>query len=378
MTVANLMELCQAFATASRDPAQRGALLAAKLTNVAVRAVDSTLQNTKDTDDELPPMERALRVYASGLVVMRQYFEKVARGRTVPPHRVKRIAQRLVALVEGNESALLSMLTLANAHRDEAGRALQTAILMLAVSKKLTNDRSVLAQLAMAALTADVGRARVAGAKSETYVALSDDQERIVPALTGALCIASGGVNVQNALRTVAAFESTSMERHALIGPLYKRQMSPLIQSKLLHLVRAMLDLMAPRDITRAVSALDALSAVSRMPTADPMLFKLLVQALGVMPTGTVVEFETGEWGVVMGPSQNRAAVGRPRIRLVTDRTGNVIAKPKELDLGAPPAGERYPRIKGVIEPSRARFNVTSVLFADVSNAVAGTQTAST
>lgn len=366
VTVANIMELCQAFATASRDPAQRNALLEAKLTNVAVRAVDSSLQNQKDEDAELPPMERALRTYASGLVVMRQYFDKVSRGRTVLPHRVKRIAQRLVALVEGDESALLSMLTLANAHRDEAGRALQTAILMLAVSKKLTSDRSVLAQLAMAALTADIGRARVAGGKSETYVALSDESERIVPALTGALCITSGGVNVQNALRTVATFEATSLERQHVLGPLYRRQMSPLIQSKLLHLVRALLDLMAPRDITRPMSALDALAAVSRMPTADPMLFKLLVQALGVMPTGTVVEFETGEWGVVVGPSQNRAAVGRPRIKLVTDHAGNAFPKPKELDLGTATATDRYPRIRGVIEPNRARFNVTAVLLADV------------
>lgn len=364
MTVENLTELCRAFAQASRDPAQKGTLLTTKLTNLVVRAVDSTLQSQRDSDAELPPMERALRAYASGLVVMRQFYEKVARGKTALPHRVKRVAQRLVALAEGDADALLAMVTLANAHRDEAGRALQSAILMLTVSRKLTADRAVLAQLAMAALTADVGRVRLAGGKSETYVALSDDSERVVPALTSAISITSGGVSVQNALRSVAVFEATSLERHHVLGPLYKRQMSPLVQSKLLHLVRATLDLMAPRDTARAKAALDALSAVSQLPTADPTLFKLLVQALGVMPTGTVVEFETGEWGVVVGPSHNRAAVARPRIRLITDANGKVFPKPKELDLGEPTAGDRYPRIKGIIEPSRARFNVTSVLLA--------------
>jgi hypothetical protein len=364
MTEQNLLELCQAFSVASRDPARRGALLEAKLTNVAVRAVDSTLQNRRDADAaSLPPLEQALRAYASGLVVMRQFFDKVARGKTVLPHRVKRIAQRLVALAEGDESSLLSMLTLANAHRDEAGRAVQTAILALVVSRKLTTDRTVLAQIAMAGLIADVGRVRVAGGKNEALVALSEDAERVVPALTSALCIASGGVNVQNALRTVTTFEATQLERQALLGPLYKRQMSPLIQSKLLHIVRALLDFMAPRDTTRPLSALDALAAVSRLPTTDATLFKLLVQALGVMPTGTVVEFETGEWGIVVGPSLNRAAVARPRIKLITDRSGQVFAKPKEIDLGAPSKGARFPRIVGIIEPSRARFNVTAVLL---------------
>jgi hypothetical protein len=364
MTEQNLFELCQAFSIAARDPARRNHLLETKLQNIAVRAVDSSLQSKRDEDSNLPPLEQALRAYASGLVVMRQFFGKVAKGKTVLPHRVKRIAQRLVALAESNETSLLSMLTLANAHRDEAGRALQTAILSLVVARKLTSDRTILAQIAMAGLIADIGRVRIAGGKNETLVQLGEDAERAVPALTSALCIASGGVNVQNALRTVSAFEATHMERQALLGPLYKRQMAPLIQSKILHVVRALLDRMAPRDTARALSALDALAVVSQMPAVDATIFKLVVQALGVMPTGTVVEFETGEWGIVVGPSQNRNAVARPRIKLITDRSGQVFAQPKEIDLGAPTkGGARFPRVVGIIEPSRARFNVTGVLL---------------
>jgi hypothetical protein len=170
-------------------------------------------------------------------------------------------------------------------------------------------------------------------------------------------------VNVQNALRTVTTFEATQLERQALLGPLYKRQMAPLIQSKILHAVRALLSFLAPRDTTRPLTALDALTQVSRLPTVDETVFKLLVQALGVLPTGTVVEFETGEWGIVVGPSENRAAIARPRIKLVSDRSGQVFAKPKEIDLGAPSQGRRFPRIVGIIEPSRARFNVTGVLL---------------
>jgi len=363
VTEPNLLELCHAFSIASRDPSKRGTLVEAKLENVIVRAVDSTLQSRADADHSLPPLEQTLRAYASGLMVMRQFFDKVARGKTVLPHRVKRVAQRLVALAEGDESALLSMLTLANAHRDEAGRAVQAAILALVVSRKLTADRTVLSQIAMASLLADMGRVRIAGTKRETFVALGDDAERIVPALTAALCIATGGVNIQNAVRTVTAYEATQLERQALLGPLYKRQMSPLVHSKLLHIVRALLELMAPRDTARSLSALDALAAVARLPSVDPTLFKLVVQALGVLPTGTVVEFETGEWGIVLGPSNNRAAIARPRIRLVADRSGQVLAKPKEIDLGVGGKAAQFPRIVGIIEPSRARFNVTSVML---------------
>ena len=56
----------------------------------------------------------------------------------------------------------------------------------------------------------------------------------------------------------------------------------------------------------------------------------------------------------------------RPRVKLITDRSGQVFAKPKEIDLGAPAQGRRFPRITGVIEPNKARFNVTGALMSDV------------
>ncbi len=364
VTEQNLFEFCQGFSISARDPARRSYLLDAKLTNMAVRAIDTSLQSKEEDESNLPPMEEALRAYASALVVMRQFFDKMAKGKTVLPHRVKRVAQRIVALAEADEGALLAILTMANAHRDEAGRSVQTAILTVSIARRLTKSRVVLSQIAMAALMSDVGRVRIAGVTSaERFVQLSDDVERAVPAVTSALCISTGGVNVQNALRTVTSFEATYMERQALLGPIYKRQMSAMIQSKVLHTVRALFELLAPRDTTRALSPLDALAALARMPTVDETVFKLLVQTVGILPTGTVVEFETGEWGIVVGPSTNRAAIARPRIKLVTDRSGQVFAKPKEIDLGAPSAGRRFPRITGVIEPTRARFNVTGVFF---------------
>ena len=358
----DLLALCEAFSISARDPSQRNRLLEAKVPNIAVRQVDTSLQSNED-DSDLPPMEETLRAYASALVVLRQFYSRMAQGKTVLPHRVKRVAQRMVSLAESDEGALLAMTTLANAHRDEAGRAVQAAILSIVVARRLTTHRNALSQLAMAALMADVGRARIAGSSGERYVQLAEDVEKVVPALTSSLCISTGGVNVQNALRTVSAYEATHLERGALLGALYKRTMSPMIQSKILYLVRQLLERLAPRDTARALSPLDALAALAKQPNVDEMIYKLLIQAVGVMPTGTVVEFETGEWGIVVGPSTNKAALARPRVKLITDRSGQVFAKPKEIDLGAPSQGRRFPRITGVLEPSKARFNVTSVLM---------------
>jgi hypothetical protein len=370
----DLLALCAAFSTSVRDPTQREELLGAKLSNVIVRQVDSTLQSGGGTDDEhkLPEMQRALSAYASALVVMRQFFQRLAAGKPVMPHRVKRVAQRMVAIGEDDENALIAMTTLANAHRDEAGRAVQTAILSVLVARRLTPDRTTLAQLAMAALMADVGRVRIAGVDGlEKFIPLSEDVERAVPALTSSLCIATGGVNMQNAMRTVATYEATCMEREHLVGPLYQRKMAPMVHSKILYLVRQVLDRIAPRDGSRAKSPLDALAEVAALPNIDEVAYKLLIQAVGVLPTGTVVEFETGEWGIVTGPSANPKALTRPRVNLITDRNGQVYSKPRPIDLGEPAEGKRYPRVIGVIEPSRARFNVTGALLGNAKGAAA-------
>jgi hypothetical protein len=162
VTEADLLAFCEAFATSVRDPTQRGRMLQAKLNHVLVRQVDTSLQGNREAED-LPEMEKTLRAYASALVVLREFYERISQGKTVLPHRVKRVAQRMVSMAETDEGPLLAMTTLANAHRDEAGRAVQAAILAIIAARRLTQDRNALSQLAMAALMADVGRARIAG-----------------------------------------------------------------------------------------------------------------------------------------------------------------------------------------------------------------------
>ena len=363
VSVKDLIDFCRVFSVSSRDPQQRGLLLSTKLNHVVVRRVSTELAATND-NKQLPEMERALQTYAVALVVMRQFFESIATGQTVLPHRVKRVAQKLVALAQGSQVSVMAMTSMANAHRDDAGRAVQTAFLAVLLGRQLTDSRTALSQLAMTALMADVGRVRVAGQEGlDRYVKLGDQAEAAVPALAASVFIATGGVHVQNALRTVVAYEVCHLQRTSLLGALYSGTMSPLFQSRLLHVARELLDRLAPRDGSKPASPLDALAAMAGLKNMDETAYKLLVQSIGLLPTGSVVEFETGEWGIVLGPSAHRNAVAKPRIKLVTDRNGQVFSKPKVIDLGDPSQGRQFPAIVAVIEPSKAPFNVTSMLM---------------
>jgi len=358
VTTQDLLDFAGAVAVATRDRNQRSALAELNVANVHVRKVDRVL--TKRDDGSGPIEEQILRLYAIALMVMRRFFEHTAMGANVMPHRVKRLAQKLVVLAETGNPAVLGMSAMAHSHRDDAGRAVQTAILAVVMGRRLTDDRVLLAQLAMTALMVEAGHVRIVGSERRgQLVSLTEDEQKRVPPTTSAVTIGTGGINVPNALRTVVAFETTWLERRDLLGVPFGGQM-PFPQSQILLVVRRLLDLLAPRDATiRPLGPIDALAVLAADPSLDGSLVRLLVRAVGVIPVGSVVEFETGEWAVVVGPSANEQALHLPKVRIVTDARGNPIEPPREIDLGIGSEARSLPRVKSVINPKRARFNVT-------------------
>jgi hypothetical protein len=365
VTPEDLLTFAAAVVQGHREPAKRGVLLAGAIPHVGVRKVDAGLEQRRQQDD-LPANERILLFYATSVVVMRGFFDSVAEGATLLPHRVKRLSQQLVTVSETSDPALLGLTAMGSASRDDASRVVLSAVLTVVVARRITSERVVLARLAMAALMAEVGKVRLAGSGGrDELLPLSLDTDARVPASTATVCVATGGVNVSNAFRTIVTSEATWLEREAALGPAYGRRLTPLVEAQIVRLSRALVDEMAPRDAAASPkSPLDALARVVELPGMDPALVRLLAAAVGLAPTGSVVEFETGEWAVVSGPSKNPDAFERPVVRLVIDRNGRPLSPPREVDLGSNTSGRVFPRISRVIAPRQARFNVTRVLHA--------------
>ena len=120
-----------AFIHALKDPSSREQLLAAS-PNVRLRNVSTDVLTEDET--KLAPDEIIVRTYASAVVVLRRLFEDVEAGHFEPPHQAKRIAQKLVMLSEGDTPAFLGVTAMRNANHDAAGRAVNTAILAVAIA----------------------------------------------------------------------------------------------------------------------------------------------------------------------------------------------------------------------------------------------------
>lgn len=333
ITLNELKTFSDALSAAMRN--RKGEAFASPTPKVVLRQVSDAARVRGLDVERLSFEQRVVRTYASAVVVMRRFFEDLQAGRYLMPRRIKRIAQSLVDLSEGSTPAFLGVTEVRNANHDEAGRAVNTAVLAVAMAREITTDRVLLSQVAMAALMHDVARPRAsAGVPRIGGVAakLSEDAEDQLPAGTAAVLTALGRVNEPTILRTVLTFEALWLRRSTTIGPVYRGMREPTVHARIIAIARLYNDLVTPEPGLLPPSPDYAVAQICQQATdpADRTILRMLVSVLGIFPIGTVVVLTTGETAEVVAGGASKVA---PRIRIVLDARGGLITPPRYLDL---------------------------------------------
>ncbi|MDB5213616.1 MAG: Translation initiation factor 2, partial [Myxococcaceae bacterium] len=295
--------------------------------------------------ENLSADQRIVRMYASAVVIMRRFFEDLQASRYILPRRIKRIAQSLVDLSDGSTPAFLGVTEVRNANFDEAGRAVNTAILAVSMAREVTQDRAILSQIAMAGMMHDVARPRAMALSQAAGPAmpgmagpttLSEDQEDRLAAGAAAVLTALGRVNEPSITRTVLTFEALWLRRQQWLGPVYWGARAPTLHAKLIAIARRYNDLLTPEPGLLPPTPDYAVAALSEelKDPQDRTVLRMLVSALGLLPMGTVVQLATGEVAeVVRGP---KGPGEKPRVRLVMDQNGQQL-QPVEIELAQDP-----------------------------------------
>jgi hypothetical protein len=295
--------------------------------------------------EDLSPDQRIVRMYASAVVIMRRFFEDLQASRYILPRRIKRIAQSLVDLSDGSTPAFLGVTEVRNANFDEAGRAVNTAILAVSMAREVTQDRAILSQIAMAGMMHDVARPRAMALSQAAGPAmpgmagpttLSEDQEDRLAAGAAAVLTALGRVNEPSITRTVLTFEALWLRRQQWLGPVYWGARAPTLHAKLIAIARRYNDLLTPEPGLLPPTPDYAVAALSEelKDPQDRTVLRMLVSALGLLPMGTVVQLATGEVAeVIRGP---KGPGEKPRVRLVMDQNGQQL-QPVEIELAQDP-----------------------------------------
>lgn len=330
--------------------AQRGRSFAdVEIARVRLRQVsDAALLRGHDVE-RLEPEQRIVRTYASAVVVLRRFYEELGQGHLDLPRRIKRIAQNLVDLSAGKTPAFLGVTAVRNANHDEAGRAVNSAILAVAMGRQITSDSVVLTRIAMAAMLYDTGRPWAERAfRLDTddggpiAVRLGEDAELALPAETAAVLTALGRVNEPSIVRTVVAYEAQWLKRATRLGAVYRGLRPPTLHARIVAVARTYNEMLTPTPGEPSRSPTDALleleeQAAARAAAAgkaapdsiDRTVLRLLMGALGVLPPGTLVELTSGEIAVVV-----EVGTGLPTLRVVLDAAGGVPDHVVQFPLG--------------------------------------------
>jgi len=322
---------------------------------IRLRAVSASARLRGVDIEPMTLEQKVVRTYASAVVVMRRFFDDLRRGQFLLPPKIKRIAQSLVDLSEGKTPAFLGVTEVRNQNFDDAGRAVNTAILSVAAARQITSNRSLLCQVAMAALMHDVARPRAlgqfTGGLPGVVPKLSEDAEDRQPAGAAAVLTALGRVNEPTVARTVVTYESLWLRRGMYLGPLYGGLREPTVHARIIAIARRYNDLVTPEPGLPPPAPDVAIARIfgeSEHP-ADKTVLRMLVASLGLFPVGTLVRLSTGETAEVVAGRDMGAPTDRPRVQIIMDARGGMVTPPREVDLSQPPPDLRNSFIQHVL-----------------------------
>jgi hypothetical protein len=91
----------------------------------------------------------------------------------------------------------------------------------------------------------------------------------------------------------------------------------------------------------------------------DPILLKLFVNCVGIIPIGSLVLLDSNELAVVLRPNPEKQNAQRPWVKVISDATGNPIEGP-ELNLADVGPDGHYPySILRLVDNTEYRFDTS-------------------
>lgn len=284
----------------------------------------------------------AKRTYFRTISAVAEVMESVKLKQAVGVRKSKRVVQGLVDLMLQDENTLLGLSTLRSHDEYTYSHCVNVCILALSMGQRLGYDRAHLSELGVAALFHDVGKADIPLEILNKGTAFTPEEWRVIrrhPILGVKSLLRLKGLDDVSTKIVIAGFE------HHLN---YDSSGYPKIA--------------APRKLTlfgRIISLADCYDAMtasrvySRVPLApdkalrlmfdkagtvyDPLLMKVFVNCMGVYPVGTIVRFDSGEWGVVVGGHASPERRAHPLVKLIRDPQG-LDLDGDTIDLGDPDA----------------------------------------
>ncbi len=318
---------------------------------LAVRLNQQTqYRNTVSTRAEAP---RAISAYEGALGKMDEVFKDIRQGSGVQVDKVKQAVTPMIDSVMRNQDAMAWLVYLRKRDEYAYNHSIASSVWAVILGRHLGFDRHGLTTLAMGGVLLDIGKAKIPSSITMKEGPLDEEEINIMRMhVEYGLEIAKKSPGISE---DVLAMIRSHHERHDGSG--YPEGLAGAdipVYGRISGIVDCFDAMTTHRAYAPAKSSYDAIRELNLLAGTQFQreLVEQFVQALGMFPTGSLVELNTGEIGIVI--EQNRVRRLRPKLMVLLGRDKQPLEEHKTLDLRRSPSDESNPKSYWIVAGHKA------------------------
>ncbi|MDP6435665.1 MAG: HD-GYP domain-containing protein [Gammaproteobacteria bacterium] len=277
-------------------------------------------------------MPQAMAAYEVAMITMNNVLEHVREGRTVDVGQVQEAAGPIINSVLRNPGAMGWFVLLNKRDEYAYSHSIASSVWAVVLGRHLGFDHAALEMLALGGMLLDIGKACIPEALLRKTDKLTNVEKDLLAR------------HVEYGLELVSDYPGIGREVLDMIGSHHERldgsgypdglQGSDIhAYGRIAGLVDCYDAMTGNRPYAAAMSSYDAVCELNALAEVhfQKELVEQFVQALGMFPTGSIVELNSGEVGIVV--EQNRVRRLRPKVMLVLSPDKQPLKKNPTVDL---------------------------------------------
>jgi len=301
-------------------------------------------KNVVTTAEEAP---RAADAYETATVQMHAVLDCIKNGAGLTIDTVEQAVTPMIDSVLRNQNAMAWLVYLRKLDEFAYNHAVASSVWAVIMGRHLGFDRDSLNTLAMGGILLDVGKTKIPDAIINKAGPLTQEERTIMERhVKYGVEIAR---NIPGVNDDIVAMIECHHERHDGSGyPQGLKGADIPVSGRIAGVVDCYDAMISNQPHKSARSSYDAIRELNLMVGTkfQNQLIEQFVQALGMFPTGCLVELNTGEVAIVI--EQNRVRRLRPKVMLVLDRDKKPLPSSKILDLQKVPVDEDQRRARWI------------------------------
>lgn len=286
------------------------------------------------------------RVYFRTVALMGNVLRTAEEKQVLQVRKAKRLTQHMVDLIQTDESMLVGLASIKSFDAYTFAHSVNVCIYSMLIGDRMRLEKADVARLGLAALLHDIGKTYIPSTILNSNGKLSEREWELMKYHT---FFGVKELSRVNALRDAVDSMFVAAQHHAQCngngypqrpGGWKLRLFSRIVTVADYYDAMTAYRLYQKEPITPDQVLQFLLANAGNI--FDPFIAKVFVHAMGLYPTGTIVELDGGEIGVVTRQNGDHRLMHRPVVEVL--RSDRPALEREMIDLAERDPGGRYPR----------------------------------